>query len=148
MADQQSLDDSNVVCELREVPPRQVVAEISSIFREPTDAMIGLRERIDWLAEQLSRRFASEEQSGRYDDALCRAPWLTARAQELQQQHQQLTDLLNGLQSLCQSSEGLVAWWQRLRQDFAEFAELLEEHEAAENNLLDDMHPGPSWSQD
>ena len=44
--------------------------------------------------------------------------------------------LLNGLQRLCQSSEGLVAWWQRLRQDFAEFAELLEEHEAAENNLL------------
>lgn len=148
MADQQSLDDSNVVCELREVPPRQVVAEISSIFREPTDAMIELCERIDWLADQLARRFASEEQSGRYDDALCHAPWLTARAQELQQQHQQLIDLLNGLRQLCQSSDGLVAWWQRLREDFSEFAELLEEHEAAENNLLDDMHPGPSWSQD
>lgn len=148
MTNEQSLGDPNFICEVRDLPPKQVVAEITGMFQQPADAMAGLRERIEQLAEQLSRRFACEEQSGRYNDALCHAPWLTARAQELQQQHLQLINSLNGLRSLCESSEGLVAWWQRVQEEFKEFAELFQEHEAAEISLLNDMHPGPSWSQD
>ncbi|MHB8899410.1 MAG: hemerythrin domain-containing protein [Thermoguttaceae bacterium] len=132
----------------RDFQPRQIVAEISGLFREPADAITRLQQRLDLLAEQLSLRFASEEQSGRYVDALGRAPWLTARIQELQQQHQQLVASLRHLRELCQSSTEANTLWPRAQQEFADFADLLLEHEASESNLLEEAHPGPNWCQE
>ena len=137
-----------IAAEARLDNPQQVMEEITDLVYESADAVSRLRDRIERLADQIGRRFAAEEQSGRYEDALCRAPWLTARTQELQQQHTQLIEALHGIQRLCESSDGPVAWWERARQDFADFAELLQEHEAAEKNLIEELHPGPDWVRD
>ncbi len=148
MADEQVLQEPMILCEVRLDHAQQVLKEISDSFYESADAVTRVRERIERLTEQAARRFASEERSGRYEEVLCHAPWLTARAQELQQQHSDLVERCIALRSLCDSSDGPVAWWQRVQQEFEDFAELLQEHEAAENNLLSEMHPGPAWSQD
>ena len=60
--------------------PQDVMEEITDLFYESADAVSRLRERIVRLADQIARRFAAEEQSGRYEEALCHAPWLTSRA--------------------------------------------------------------------
>jgi hypothetical protein len=136
------------VSQVRFDHPQDVMEEITDLFYESADAVARLRERIARLADQIARRFAAEERSGRYDEALCHAPWLTSRAQELQQQHVQLLEALHGIRRLCDSSDGPVAWWQQVQREFEDFTELLHEHEAAETNLLEEMHPGPAWSRD
>jgi uncharacterized membrane protein YccC len=148
MANDQITRDRIRLSEVRLDHPQDVMEEITDLFYESADAVARLRERIARLADQIARRFAAEEQSGRYDEALCHAPWLTSRAQELQQQHVQLLEALHGIRRLCDSSDGPVAWWQQVQREFEDFTELLHEHEAAEANLLDDMHPGPAWSRD
>lgn len=152
MKNEQVLQDRISRCQVRsdrlQDQPQEIMEEIADSFYESADAVFRLRERIERLADQIASRFAEEERSGRYDEALGYAPWLTARAQELQQQHLQLIEALHGIQRRCGSSDGPVAWWQHVRREFEDFSELLQEHEAAESNLLDEMHPGPAWSRD
>jgi len=148
MANGQLLEEPMILCEVRMDHPQQVMADITDLFNESADAVERLRDRIEQLADQIAGRFAAEEQSGRYEDALCQAPWLTARAQDLQQQHVELVETLHGIKRLCESRDGPVAWWERVQQDFADFSDLLREHEAAEENLLDELHPGPDWDRD
>ena len=128
--------------------PLQVLPQITDLLYETADAVSQLRERLVRLADQIEARFAAEERSGRFEDVLCYAPWLTARAQELQQQHVYLVETLRGIQRACESNEGPVAWWQQVQRDFEDFAELFQEHEAAEDNLLRESHPEPSWADD
>lgn len=148
MTDEQILHEPMILCEVRLDHPQQVLKEISDLFDESAEAVTRVRERLERLTEQAASRFAAEERSGRYEDVLCQAPWLTARAQELQQQHSDLVEALHRLRSLCDSDNGPAAWWQRVQQEFEDFAELLQEHEAGEKNLLAEMHPEPTWSQD
>lgn len=148
MANESLLEEPMILCEVRMDHPQQVMTEITDLFHESADAVSRLRDRIERLADQLAGRFAAEEQSGRYEDVLCQSPWLIARAQELQQQHVELVETLRGIQRLCESSDGPVGWWHRVQQDFADFSDLLQEHEAAEKNLADEMHPGPEWNRE
>ena len=148
MANGQLPGEPMILCEVRMGHPQQVMADITDLFNESADAVERLRDRIKQLADQIAGRFAAEEQSGRYEDALCQAPWLTARAQELQQQHVELVETLRGIQRLCESSNGPVGWWEHVQQDFADFSDLLRGHEAAEGNLLDELHTGPDWDRD
>ncbi|HPM82906.1 MAG TPA: hemerythrin domain-containing protein [Candidatus Anammoximicrobium sp.] len=148
MAKEQIFQEPMVLAEVRVDHSQDVLQDISDSFYESADALARMRDRIARLAEEMASRFAAEEQSGRYEDALCQAPWLTARAQELRQQHIQLIETLNGLRRRCESSDGPVAWWTRIQKDFTDFSELLREHEGAEKNLLEEMHPAPDWGRD
>jgi uncharacterized membrane protein YccC len=148
MANKRVLQDRINLSPVRTDHPRDVMEEITDLFYQSADAVSRLRDRIARLADQIASRFAAEEQSGRYEEALCHAPWLTARTQELQQQHVQLIETLHGIRRLCESSDNPVGWWQQVQQEFEDFSELLQEHEAAESNLLEETHPGPAWSQD
>jgi len=148
MAKEQIFQEPMGLAEVRVDHSQDVLQDISDSFYESADALARMRDRIARLAEEMASRFAAEEQSGRYEDALCQAPWLTARAQELRQQHIQLIETLNGLRRRCESSDGPVAWWTRIQKDFTDFSELLREHEGAEKNLLEEMHPAPDWGRD
>lgn len=148
MAKEQVLEDRLSPDVVRRDHPQDIMEEITDLFYESADAVARLRDRVAKLTEQIAERFAAEEQSGRYDDALSSAPWLTARAQELRQQHVQLVETLHGIQRLCESSDGPVSWWQQVQKEFEEFTELLQEHEAGELNLVEELHPGPAWNRD
>lgn len=148
MAKEQVLDDRISPDQDQREHPQDVLEEITELLYDSADAVAQLRDRVAKLTEQIAGRFASEEQSGRYEDVLCSAPWLTPRAQELRQQHAQLIEALHAICRLCDSSDGPVSWWQQVRGEFEGFTELLQEHEAAELNLLEQMHPGPAWNRD
>lgn len=128
--------------------PQQLLGQINDAFYEAADGIGQLRERLVQLAQQLEGRFAAEEQSGRFEDVLCRAPWLTPQAQELQQQHVPLVEMLRGIQRMCDAEDNPVAWWDRVRREFEEFAETLQEHEAGDQRLLQQMHGEPSWEDE
>lgn len=128
--------------------PQQVIEQIADLLYESADAVAQLRDRLGRLADQIESRFAAEERSERFDEVLCHAPWLTARAQEFQQQHMQLVEALRGIQRMCDSDDSPVAWAQRVRREFEDFSERLREHQAGESNLLREMHSGPDWSND
>jgi|GEM_PF-1565909 len=148
MANEQALRRQAARGRIRAGHPQQLLEEIADAFYESADLVARLRDRIACLAEQISGRFTAEEGSGRFEDVLCNAPWLTARAQELQQQHAQLVESLHAIRRRCESSDGPVSWWLQLQQEFTEFAELLREHEVAELSLLQEVHPGPEWSHE
>jgi hypothetical protein len=130
--------------------PRTMAVEIADLLSSSAEAMTNLRERLRQLRDRLSVRFASEEASGRYENVLCQAPWLTARAQDLQQQHSELVGALDSFLELCEpGKEGeLSAWWSPLQHEFEEFVDLLQEHEAAECEMLRETHPGPAWAEE
>lgn len=148
MSNEQLLEEPMRVSEVRLDHPQQIMGEIAALLGESADAVARLRDRIARLADQITCRFAAEERSGRYEDALCQAPWLTARAQELQQQHAQLVEALDGIRRLCEADGGPLVCWQRVQEEFEDFSDRLREHEAAEVNLLEELHPGPGWVQE
>jgi type VI protein secretion system component VasF len=125
--------------------PQQLLGQINDAFYEAADAIAQLREQLVLLAEHLESRFAAEEQSGRFEDVLCRAPWLTPQAQDLQQQHVPLVEMVRGLQRMCDADDNPVAWWERVRREFEDFAETLQEHEEGDDRLLQQMHGGLAW---
>lgn len=128
--------------------PQQLLGQINDAFYEAADAIAQLRERLVLLAEQLESRFAAEEQSGHFEDVLCRVPWLTPQAQDLQQQHVPLVEMVRGLQRMCDGEDNPVAWWERLRREFEDFAETLQEHEEGHARLLQQMHGGLGWEDE
>jgi len=133
---------------LRPDHPQRLLEQISDAFYDSADAVAQLRDRLVQLAEQLESRFAEEEHSGRLDDVLCHAPWLTPKAQELQQQHVPLVETVRGIQRMCDADDNPVAWWGRVRREFEGLAERLQEHEAGDNRLLQDTHVGPAWANE
>ena len=125
--------------------PHQLREQIDDAFYEAAEMMDQLRGTLTQLAEHLEGRFAAEEQERWFDEVLCRAPWLTPQAQELQQQHVPLVETVRGMQRMCDAENSPVAWWQRLTREFQEFSEQLKEHEEAHKHLLQEMHSGAEW---
>lgn len=148
MAQDVILEDAASTHSLRPDHPRQLLEQINDAFYETADAIAQLQDRLAQLAERLESRFATEEQGGRFDEVLCHAPWLTPQAQELQQQHVPLVETVRGIQRMCEAEDNPVAWWERLRREFGDFAELLQEHEAGDNRLLQQIHCGPAWTDE
>lgn len=127
---------------------QELAEQISDAAYDAADAVSLVEERFAELAKHLETRFSAEERSGRFEQVLCHAPWLTSQAHELQQQHAPLIETLRRLRQRCGDRESPVAWWHCLRLDFKDFIELLSEHEAGEINLLRDVHPGPAWNDE
>jgi hypothetical protein len=115
--------------------------QIDDAFDNAADVISQLQVRFAQLAESLQGRFAAEEQSGWFEEVLSRAPWLTPRAQELQQQHVPLVETVRQLERQCFEENNPVAWWQDVRRRFEELSEMLVEHEEGHNSLLQEMHP-------
>jgi hypothetical protein len=115
--------------------------QIDDAFDNAADVISQLQTRFAQLAECLQSRFAAEEQSGWFDEVLCRAPWLTPRAQELQQQHVPLVETVRQLERQCFEENNPVVWWEDLRRRFEELSEMVLEHEEGHDSLLQEMHP-------
>lgn len=128
--------------------PEQLLEQINDAFYEAADVVARLRDQLGHLVDQLESRFLSEDQSGWFDDVLCHAPWLTPQAQQLHQQQVPLIEMLRNMHQACDAESNPVEWWDRLRRDFAEFSELLQDHNQAKNRLLGEVNPGLGWSSD
>jgi hypothetical protein len=95
------------------------------------------------LSHLLDQCVAAQIAEGIYEDAVQRAPWLTADAERLKQQQTALRQSLQALRMLVSRGGGSS---ESLAQRFDEFAELYTEHEAAEQDFLQAAFPGPDWA--
>ncbi len=128
--------------------PDQMLEQINDAFYEAADAVARLRDQLGLLVDQLESRFLSEDQSGWFEEVLCHAPWLTPQAQQLHQQQAPLIEMVRNMQRACDAESSPSGWWDRLRRDFAEFNELLQDHEQAKNRLWGEVNPGLGWASD
>ncbi len=95
------------------------------------------------LAEGIDHCIATHQVEGIYEDAIQRAPWLTADGERLKQQLAAMAQSLQALRMLASRGGGLG---ESLAGRFEEFAELYAEHEAAEQDFLQAAFPGPDWA--
>jgi capsule polysaccharide export protein KpsE/RkpR len=91
----------------------------------------------------LDQCVASQIADGIYDDAVERAPWLTADAERLKQHQSALRQSLQALRMLVSRRGGSS---DSFAPRFHEFVELYMEHEAAEQDFLQAAFPGPAWA--
>ena len=132
-------------------PPSRAVREIMECiaerFAEPGSTFGEISEWMGQLHERMERRFAAEEASGQYEEAISRAPWLTPDVQALKQQHVELLEHSQQLLEQMQLADPPPSFRQKIREDFDDFAARILEHEASEDTLLQDIYSPPDWAE-
>src|SRR3990172_7413312 len=90
--------------------PRGLIEQLMEVLGEPradTAFVCALALR---LQEILERRFATEEDSGRYEEVLAESPWLAASAQVLKEQHGELRWVLREICEQARLGDGSPLW--------------------------------------
>jgi hypothetical protein len=88
------------------------------------------------FVEQITKHFENEEQGGYFANAVRRAPHLADQAEELLQEHEELSEMIVSVNVLARSGVETNAWWEQMEADIARFRVRLLKHEAAETELL------------
>ena len=94
-----------------------------------------LLEKLALLRNRLTSHFATEEQGGCLEEAVCRCPQLSAAVTELEREH---PVLLVDLETLIDRTDKLPNSddMEGIAIDFSDFADRLRAHEAGENRIL------------
>ncbi|NIP86598.1 MAG: hypothetical protein GTO03_13945 [Planctomycetales bacterium] len=124
-------------------PLRELIEAVMGLLRSEPASADELDQLLTQLADGLDQDLTLQLAEGIYDDAVLRAPWLTADAERLKQQQAGLQQSLQALRMLA-GRDGLPS--DSVAQRFSEFAELYLEHEAAEQDFLQSAFPGPDWA--
>ena len=98
------------------------------------------------LAAMLEHRMTAPETVAAYEDAIQRAPWLTAERERLRQQQAAVRQSLRALAVCQRCAGGSNASRQQLVQQMQDVAELYIEYDMAEQNFLQTAFPGPDWA--
>jgi iron-sulfur cluster repair protein YtfE (RIC family) len=115
-----------VVRTFRETDPHAPRREIALVMIELLTSLLA----------QLRRHFAEEQEGGSLEEAVCRCPSLSPEVRQLDEAHPELLTRLETLIARLrdpQPSRGITSEDHRL---LDEFAQQLQRHEAAENNIL------------
>lgn len=123
--------------------PRQLLEAVTELLQQKDASISNVQGLVGQLAESLDRYCESRETRALYDDAIVRAPYLTADAERLAQQQSALRQSLQSLRILA-SRPGVSC--ESLGRRCEEFTELYLEFEAAEHNFLQTAFPGPDWA--
>jgi len=99
------------------------------------------------LRDMLVAHFADEERGGYLAPALAIAPRFAREAAELEQQHARFLDTLDRFASNLKEAKQSFGSWEQVRKEFDAFVEELQNHERAENKIMqaafgDDIGPG------
>ncbi len=125
---------------------RQLLHHVAAMLNRPSWMQIEaapLAELFAKLRDQLAMHFSLEEAYGYFDDAIDEAPRLSRRAEQLRSQHFHLFSEMCGLVDQAEkllyheSAPFAVA---QLADAFRRFEGHLQEHEAAESDLILEAH--------
>lgn len=128
--------------------PRQIVEVVMELLRQEDCSATSVDNLFDELAFALDRRFSSQEFVFSFENAVERAPWLTADAERLKQQQAELQQSLQAIRMLPCYGGSTVESARQLALRINDFAELFSEYEADEDNFLHAAFPGPHWAMD
>ena len=126
--------------------PRGLMASVVELLRIEDASIAEIDAVLGSLAKSMDRCFASRRSSGTYEDAIARAPWLTAEFERLNHQETSLRQSLQALRTLVARRDGSFEVARQLTSQFDDFVEFYLEHEAAEHNFLEAAYPGPDWT--
>lgn len=132
-----------------ETVPKCLMEKIGNALRQKEISTKSIQLGLARLDILLDEKFSREETRGHFDEVLQSKPWLTGCVRQLKAQHGALLESLAEIKEISgcvpQSPPGLR--WE-LRQRYESFVEKYLEHEAGEQNLLDEAFPGPDWCDD
>ena len=125
--------------------PRQLIDCTCMMLADQDGEFEQLSRLLSDLTEQIESQFAREEEGDHYEEATFHAPWLTAEAESLKQQHVELRQVLGALNGQARGSDATPDRWQQLQRNFDDFVERFVEHEAGEYNLLQEAYVPENW---
>jgi hypothetical protein len=99
------------------------------------DGFVALRARLDATSAHLLRHFEFEEQNGYLDAVRKREPRLERNVEQLGGEH---PELAHGLEVLIGKARAVTSLWDSLREDVRGWIERVRQHEARENDLVQD----------
>jgi len=100
------------------------------------------------LVERVSFHFAHEEEGGYYSEVIEQAPRLATVAEQLQKQHAHLLSIAEQLHREIEQVPEAAVRCHPIRVNFEEFVRQCSEHEAAENQLVQDAYTLDIGSKD
>jgi hypothetical protein len=118
------------------------------LLRLEDTQLVTVKELLGQLAGLLDDCFDPCRIDAVYDDAVQRAPWLTADAERLRQEVSVLRQSLQAVRMLASGGEGSVRTVPQLGSQFNDFVESYLEYEAAKQNFLQTAFPAPDWVMD
>ena len=126
--------------ELEHAELKPYVEVLVSACHSPKRDQSEVQDQTESLAEAVQAHFALEERGGYFADVVRMAPHLSTTAAELQAQHEPLLESLEALRALARTAVKSDAGWARLREEVAQFADELLQHEAGERAMLQRAH--------
>ena len=118
-----------------------MVHDVQSMFAQASTQHLQqfgpqLAERLGGLRRGLAHHFTEEEQGGCIEEAICHCPSLSREADELEEQHGKLLDLLDNMIRFASATLTTLESVKEIEAEFREFTKRLHVHETAENRIL------------
>jgi hemerythrin-like domain-containing protein len=116
---------------------RDLIRQIQVALRRRTPSVSHISVLIHRLTQSLQTHFEHEERGGYLQDALTAAPQLSALAQRLLEEHAWFLATLDAVHQQIASASTPQSW-RTIADVYAGFCNRFDEHEAAENRVLQD----------
>lgn len=113
-----------------------LTTEIRWMLLEPSEAHLALiKGLMGELAALLEIHFAHEEEGGYFTELVEMAPELSARVEQLRQEHREMSATIRAMHSRLRHASSTPVWFEAICRDFSHFLNRCESHQHEENLL-------------
>ena len=119
---------------------RKVLGEVHQVLSRKQASVDSVAELIKVLTDHIETHFEEEESTGVFQQISAREPRLTARAEGLRDEHDQLRQTVHSLNLAAQGESGTADWWEKIETAFHDFSKDLMRHEHQENELVQEAY--------
>lgn len=145
--DKKSCDFMEQTCHEHE-ELRRLLGNIQQIISLRRDSIDRVAELLTILREQLQSHFNHEQVGGLFKRISKKAPWLTDRANLLEDQHPQFLEDLRELAGWARENRSSPQWWEEIERRYLQFSKEFLCHESDENEMLQEAYGQDIGSQD
>lgn len=131
--------DSPVLLEIHDEHERLeiLIAELQWVLLKPSDTHLSIvKELMDELVLLLREHFAHEEEGGYFDELVDLQPAVSARVEQLRQEHRQLLAAVQNMNRQLRHADSTPLWFAMIGAEFADFVQRCEAHQREENNMI------------
>jgi hypothetical protein len=115
---------------------RQRLVEVRSILDDPNASFAAISAQLLGLFDELAIHFYNEECEGFFDEIIQQAPRLETERTRLCEEHVEMLDQTASMARVVGRPESAEGWREELRAQFERLCHELQEHERAEQRML------------
>jgi hemerythrin len=122
---------------------RQLKATLNEINKSIGERSVPVeraKELLDGLCDRLENHFELEEKGGYFTEAIEHAPQLSGKADDLVDEHAELSECARKILESAPTEEGSDAWWQHIDEQFNKLRKELLTHERDEDRLIQEAY--------